>query len=150
MVEPKIVIVDPYHPVLGMFTSQIALRLIEQAGSTVTQGIMGRAWIQDPKVLMLAVLNEKHHIIGHAVATIDGDKAFLLQPRLDEPTTNDTTGELISLVDKWITEYNKKIEGSEVAIDGITLVAKRSDPKWAKKYDFETVRYVMYRKLKGE
>lgn len=153
MISVKILRVEPYHPQLGLLMPQIAQRLLDSTvvGDSGVFNLMSRAWAGDPRILILACLNDKGQIKGHAVSYIDSDQAFLLQPRIDEPTDKDTTGDFIALVEQWIAEYNETIGKSALGhIQGITLLAKRSDPKWAKKYGFETVLYQMHRKLKGE
>jgi len=156
MTSLQIIALDPYHPVLGLLVPQVAQRLLESAKQMSIEGdseetviaALARLWAKDPTVLMLACVDTEGHVKGHAVASIEGNSAFLLQPRIDEPTDNDMTGELIHVVEQWIKDYNASV-GREV-VSGVTLIAKRSDPKWAKKYDFETIRYFMFRKLKGE
>jgi len=157
MISVKILRVEPYHPQLGLLMPQIAQRLLDNvkqlggAGDSGILNLMSRAWAGDPTVLVLACLTDKGQIKGHAISYIDGNQAFLLQPRIDEPTDKDTTGDLIALVEQWIAEYNEAIGIDNLGhIQGITLLAKRADPKWAKKYGFETVLYQMHRKLKGE
>lgn len=151
MISVKIIQVEPYHPQLGLLMPQIAQRLMTQLGDGPgVSALMSRIWGQDGTVLALACLNEKGQLKGHAVAYIEDNRAVLLQPRIDESTDKDTTGDLIALVEQWITEYNEAIGQLGHHIKGITLLAKRSDPKWAKKYGFETVQYVMHRELKGE
>ncbi len=154
MNELKIVRLDPYHPVLGLLVPQVAHRLLESvkqldvddSEDTIVHA-MSRLWNKDPTVLVLACIDNGGHVKGHAVATIEAGNAFLLQPRIDEPTERDTIGDLIGIVEDWVKDYNKQVG---TALHGLTLIAKRSDPKWAKKYGFETKYYVMVRELKGE
>jgi len=153
----KIVQLDPYHPVLGLLVPEVAHRLVERSKELDTEdseetiyNVLSRLWQRDPTVLMLACVDSAGKVKGHAIATIEQSKAFLLQPRIDEPSDQDTIGELISVVDNWVKEYNRAIPQTVQPVSDLTLIARRSDPKWAKKYGFETKYYVMVRDLKGE
>ena len=159
MISLKIVRLDPYHPVLGLLVPQVAQRLLDNTkqlglededSEATIHNTLSRLWSNDPTVLMLACIDSAGHVKGHAVASIEGNNAFLLQPRIDEPTDRDTIGDLIAIVDEWVKDYNKQVAELGRTIGGLTLIAKRSDPKWAKKYGFETKYYVMVRDLKGE
>ena len=156
MITLKTVRLDPYHPVLGLLVPEVAQRLLFRSKELGTEdseetiyNVLSRLWQRDPTVLMLACVDSAGHVKGHAVASIEQSKAFLLQPRIDEPSDHDTIGELIGIVDNWVKEYNVSAMGAHQPVSDLTLIARRSDPKWAKKYGFETKYYVMVRDLKG-
>lgn len=146
------VIVDPYHPQLGALAHLVSQRLVEDTQKigdeddfTVTS-LFSRLWALDPTVLVLAVLDsESGELVGYSAASIEGNQAFMMQPRFEKPTENDATGELLTIAERWIKDYNTAM-GAEL-ITRLTLVTRRFDPKWEKKYGFETKRYILTKKL---
>lgn len=155
MISVKIYKPEPYTEAGGFILANIANRLVDIATqhseslNSVT-GIISRLWALDPGVLALAALDNQGHIKGHAIGIIEGDTAYLLQPRVDEPTEGDTIGEFVALAEDWLKVYNSAVlgPGMGIVIPGLTLLARRADPKWMKKYNFSTVKYVMFKPLK--
>ncbi len=152
MISVKIVSPKPYTKAGSFILAEVANRIVDNAEehgedlSPLHQTI-GRAWVLDPGVLILAALSDKGLVKGHAVAGVSNGKAYVLQPRVDEPTENDTIGEFIALAESWLKLYNLQVLGDEGAIPRLTLLARRADPKWAKKYGFFTKQYVMEKEL---
>ena len=152
MISVKIVVPKPYTLAGGFLLAMVGLRLVDNANEhgedlSPLHQIIARAWIKDPGVLILAALDDKGLVKGHAAAAVSESKAYLLQPRVDELTENDTIGEFIALVEDWLKLYNLQVLGKEDAIPRLTLLARRADPKWAKKYGFFTKHYEMEKEL---
>ncbi len=152
MISVKIVSPKPYTKAGSFILAEVANRVIDNAeehGEDLSplHQIIARAWVLDPGVLILAALSNKGLVKGHAVAGVSDSKAYVLQPRVDEPTENDTIGEFIALAESWLKLYNLQVLGDEGAIPRLTLLARRADPKWAKKYGFFTKQYVMEKEL---
>ena len=152
MISVKIVSPKPYTKAGSFILAEVANRIVDNAeehGEDVSplHQIIARAWVLDPGVLILAALSDKGLVKGHAVAGISDSKAYVLQPRVDEPTESDTIGEFIALAESWLKLYNLQVLGGEGAIPRLTLLARRADPKWAKKYGFFTKHYVMEKEL---
>ncbi len=152
MISVKIVSPKPYTKAGSFILAEVANRVVDNAeehGEDLSplHQIIARAWVLDPGVLILAALSDKGLVKGHAVAGISDSKAYVLQPRVDEPTENDTIGEFIALAESWLKLYNLQVLGDEGAIPRLTLLARRADPKWAKKYGFFTKQYVMEKEL---
>ncbi len=152
MISVKIVSPKPYTMAGDLILAVVGGRIVDNAqehGEDVSplHQIIARAWVLDPRVLILAALSDKGLVKGHAVAAISDSKAYVLQPRVDEPTENDTIGEFIALAESWLKLYNLQVLGQEDAIPRLTLLARRADPKWAKKYGFFTKQYVMEKEL---
>ena len=152
MISVKIVVPKPYTLAGGFILAMVGFRLVDNAhehGEDLLplHQIIARAWVQDPGVLILAALDDKGLVKGHAAAAVSESKAYLLQPRVDEPTENDTIGEFIARAEDWLKLYNLQGLGKEDAIPRLTLLARRADPKWAKKYGFLTKHYVMEKEL---
>ena len=152
MISVKIVSPKPYTKAGSFILAEVGNRIVDNAeehGEDVSplHQIIARAWVLDPGVLILAALSDKGLVKGHAVAAISETKAYILQPRVDEPTENDTIGEFIALAESWLKLYNLQVLGQEDAIPRLTLLARRADPKWAKKYGFFTKHYVMEKEL---
>ena len=152
MISVQNVIVDPYHKQLGALAHVVSLKLAEDAkklgdedGFSVIN-TFARLWAQDPTVLVVASLDTKTgKLVGYAVASIEGNQAFLLQPRFEEPTDTDATGDLLSIVEQWVKGYNETM-GAKVVLK-LVLVTRRFDTKWTKKYGFGNPRYLMEKQL---
>ncbi len=152
MISVKIVSPKPYTKAGSFILAEVANRIVDNAeehGEDVTplHQIIARAWVLDPGVLVLAALSDKGLVKGHVIAGISDSKAYVLQPRVDEPTESDTIGEFIALAESWLKLYNLQVLEQENAIPRLTLLARRADPKWAKKYEFFTKHYVMEKEL---
>jgi len=152
MISVKIVSPKPYTQAGSFILAEVANRVIDNAGEhgedlSPLHQIIARAWVLDPGVLILAALSNKGLVKGHVVAGISDSKAYVLQPRVDEPTENDTIGEFIALAESWLKLYNLQVLGAEDVIPRLTLLARRADPKWAKRYGFFTKQYVMEKEL---
>lgn len=152
MISVKIVSPKPYTKAGSFILAEVANRIVDNAeehGEDVSplHQIIARAWVLDPGVLILAALSGKGLVKGHAVAAVSKTKARILQPRVDEPTESDTIGDFIALAESWLKVYNLQVLGQEDAIPRLTLLARRADPKWAKKYGFFTKHYVMEKEL---
>jgi len=151
MISVKIYKVDPYTRAGGFIVAEIAQRLIKQAhehGEPLDDilVLMSRIWAADPGVVFHAALDDKGVVKGYAIAAVESGSLFMFQPRVDEPTKGDTIGEFVALVEKWLKGYNSTV--SELNhIPGINLIARRADPKWAKKYGFTTTKYIMFKPL---
>lgn len=154
MISVKIYEPKPYTSAGGFILADLSNRLMESAkqhneSEASVRNLFTRLWALDPSVLALVALDDSGHVKGHALATIEGDSAYLLQPRVDEPTEEDTIGKFISLVEYWLKVYNSAVikQGIGIPISHLTLLARRADPKWAKKYGFETRKYLMEKEL---
>ncbi len=138
-----IIAVDPYDPNLGVLAWQLIPRLIETVEAigddvaTVKQ-FMGRLFAGDPNVVLVAAVTKSGVIKGFGAAQITNEMVIMIQPRLDEPTTNDAMAEMIQLIEDWAKSKDKTT---------ISLIARRLDTKWTKKFDFEVSRYVLVKEL---
>ncbi len=156
MISVKIYRPEPYTSAGSYILAEIGNRVVKLAqehGESVTPfvSMISRLWGLDPAVLALAALDGKGNVKGHALALLHEEAAYLWQPRVDEPTEGDTIGEFVTLAEEWLKVYNSAVvkEGLGVAIPGLTMLARRADPKWAKKYNFTTKHYEMFRPLGG-
>ncbi len=152
MISVKIVSPKPYTQAGSFILAEVGNRIVDNAeehGEDVMPlyGIISRAWSKDPGVLILAALSDKGLVKGHAVVAAVDQSVYLLQPRVDEPTESDTIGEFIALAESWLKLYNLQVLGQKDAIPRLTLLARRADPKWAKRYGFFTKQYIMEKEL---
>ncbi len=152
MISTRNIIIDPYHPQLGALAHMVAMRLARDAKRLGDEedfsvyNVLSRLCAKDPTILMIASLDAiGGNLVGYCVASIENTQVFVLQPHFDEPVDGDATGEVLSIVENWAKRYNESA-GVEL-ITRLTLVVRRYDPKWAKKYNFETRRYLLERKL---
>lgn len=137
--------IDPYHAILGMVIPELVKRLDEsfqalgdESGVTLT-GLMTRLWSRDPGILILAAVDEKGDIKGHAAAAQAPDKQIILvQPRQDEPAENDAVTEMLVEIERW---------AKELGAQQLTLVSRRYDSKWSKKHGFEIAQYVQTKEI---
>jgi len=146
MAALKVYRVDPRHPVIGALVHAVTQKVNDNGDFDGIWELVARMYRGDPGSLMLAALDSEGALQGYALASIEYPDVFLIQPRIDIPTDEDITGVFIGLVEKWVKGYNAANEG-QPPLEEISLIARRSDPKWAKKYGFRTVKYVMNKRI---
>jgi len=139
----SVVVVDPYHKVYGMLVPALIQRLLEAVeafgdGSNTVVEFMTRLHAGDKGAILLAAVTPAGKVKGYAAAGTNGSEVIMIQPRLDEPTSNDAIAEMIERIEEWAKSLGAK---------RITLISKRLDPKWQKKYDFDVARYVLTKEL---
>jgi hypothetical protein len=146
MTKVTIVRVDPYSKTYGLIIPAIvqkftdALSQLGDEDNTVASSFFPRLFGRDQGVLLLAAVEgATGSVKGFTAAATSADgQCLMLQPRLDEPTTNDAVAEMIELVEEWAASLGFK---------QLTMVARRADPKWLKKHGFEISRYIMTKEL---
>ena len=140
----RILQIDPYHKIYGMLVPILAQRLaesLEAVGDGTNEFLfqfMSQLWGKDPGVALVAAIDPQGNVKGHTAAQVQGTQAFFLQPRLDEPTENDAIGEMM----EWVENWAKGLKMTQ-----LTLVARRLDAKWSKKYGLEVSRYILTKEL---
>ena len=142
----RIIRVDPYHKQYGLLVPMVAQRLLESLqalgdeADIVGPQFLARLWAKDPGVLLLAAVDQTGQIKGFAAAMFNPHtrEFLLMQPRMDIPTENYSVGEMMQFVEDW---------ARSLQVTTLTLVAKRIDQKWQKKYGFEVVRYILQKEL---
>ena len=139
----SVVVVDPYHEVYGMLVPALIQRLLDAVeafgdGANTVTDFMTRLHAKDKGVILLAAVTNSGKVKGYAAAGTNGPEVIMIQPRLDEPTTNDAIAEMIEVIEEWAKKLNQK---------RLILVSKRLDTKWSKKYNFEVARYVLTKEL---
>lgn len=140
----KVLKVDPYHKVEGWLIPDLVQRLNESLqalgdeGGVTLVGFMTRLWANSG-VLLLAAVDEKGSIKGHAAAVTNGiGSVSIIQPRLDEPAENDAVAEMLAEIEVWAKEQG---------VSRITLVSRRYDAKWSKKHGFEITQYIQVKDI---
>src|SRR5262245_18048968 len=133
-----IVKVDPYHKIYMLPLVQIVPRfgeIMEQLGDetgAVALNFFPRLWARDAGVLLLAAVDPDTGLVkGFTAAGDVGGECVMLQPRLDEQTENDAVSEMIEAVETW---------AKGLGFRELTMISRRSDPKWMKKHNFEIAR----------
>lgn len=144
-IKVKILRIDPYHKINVLAIPEIVQKfgdalsqLGDDQGVVVTQ-FFSRLFARDPGVLLLAAIDpDSGRVKGFTAAATSADGCLMLQPRLDEPTQNDAVKEMVDTVEEW---------AESLGYTELTMIARRFDAKWNKKYDFEISRYIMVKKL---
>lgn len=143
MALSKVVIIriDPYHKVYGQLLPQVLQRLIEGISSMgddprVITLFNTKLAAGDPNVILLAAVDTKGQVKGYCAAEVQNGVALVMQPHMDEPTSNDAIAEMFDTLEDWKAE--RKVVKS-------TLVVKKLDSKWLKKYGYRIERYVLSR-----
>lgn len=145
-INVKVVRVDPYHKVYVLAIPEIVQKfsdVLSQLGDEegiVSAQFFSRLWAKDKGVLLLAAIDpETGRVKGFTAAATSADgQCLMLQPRLDEPTQNDAVKEMVEAVEEW---------AQSLGFTQLTMIARRFDAKWNKKFNFEISRYVMVKEL---
>jgi len=135
---------DPYNMQHAWLIPNLIPRLIDvanaidMAGAQMVPSLLSRLYAKDPAVIVMVAVTDKGDIKGQGCAVITDGKAFILHPKMDEPSANDAVGEMLHAIEAWAVE-----RGAPVA----TLLTSREDPKWLKKYGYGTTQYVSTKSL---
>lgn len=141
----RILQIEPYHKIYGLLIPQLAQRLMEGLAAlgddNVLPQFMSRLWLRDPGVLLLAAIDSAGQIKGYTAAMhqAGSNEIVFLQPRMDEPTENDAVAEMIDWIERWSNTFKA---------EWLTLIARRVDAKWSKRFGFEVTRYILQREVK--
>ena len=159
--EPvSLVILDPYHPAIGVLTPIAARRIFDMATSHTQEidatqqvkAIMTRLWAQDPTVAVVLMVDKNGVVVGHAVASIESDGVnswvFISQTKADV-AVGDAVDRCLALAESWAQEYNRVrlIPAGRRPVTHLLMASHRSDLAWQRRMNFETVRHVMARQI---
>lgn len=144
-----VVRVDPYHPSLGVLAPLVAARMVEYAKAHTpevdpgqfTANLMSKVWGRDLDIIVLAVVNEKGHLFGHVVATLQdygAEKWVMVIQTKQDADVGDAIVRAMQDLEAW---------GRENGAQRLLLSSHRADSKWQKKYGFKTHRYLMTKSL---
>lgn len=138
------IIVDPYHEHYVYLLPGVIKRLkamleqMEEDSMTILPQFLARLVMRDRGVLLLAAVDQTGKDVGVAAASVDNGQVLILQPKLDVPSENDAVKEMMDAIESWA-----KSQG----VEQLTLVTRRFDPKWTKKFNFEVSRYILSKDL---
>lgn len=144
MTPVKVIKVDPWHKVYGYLFTEVLQKVAESMHSIgdedgATAAMFGSLVVKkDPGAIMLAAVDPTGHVKGVAAACIFGGEATIIQPRLDVPTENDAVKEMMDILEDW---------ADNAGFDRLTLITRRIDQKWTKKFGFEVSRYILQKEL---
>lgn len=146
MIKTKVLRIDPYHKINVLTIPEIVQKfgdVLSQLGDdqgVVATQFFSRLFAKDPGVLLLAAIDpDSGRVRGFTAAATSADgQCLMLQPRLDEPTQNDAVKEMVEAVEGW---------AESLGYTQLTMIARRVDSKWLKKYGFEVSRYIMTKEL---
>jgi|SRR5262245_4277335 len=142
--DAMVVKVDPYDPLTGLLVPFVAQRIIEtskllapeSSPDSVARGVLPRLYQGDPSQLVLAILNEDNHVVGHAVAQMGMDHgacwATVMQIRADQ---NVGLGQKAAL--DAIRQWAQRLGATK-----LVLVTGRGDKGWEEEYGFRLSRQV--------
>ena len=154
--------VDPYHPVTGLLVPFLCRRIMDMAASRqeerdpqqFTRDIMSRLWAQDPSLGVLAMLDEKGRLVGHAVATIETDGKnhwlFVQQTKADGDV-GDAVDRAMGEAKGWAAQVSERLvtAGFRPITKGL-MVTTRSDAAWQRRHKLKAIRHVMEFELTEE
>lgn len=148
--QVRVIQADPYHPVLGVMMHPLAQRVIDYARvhapetdpKAFARQYLPAIYLDDPSVLLLALVDEQATIVGHVLASMVGDGvnkwAVIVQYRADG-SVGDAGLVALDFVQRW---------AEAAGTSTVVLTVRNEDDKWEKR-GFKTVRHV-YLREKGE
>lgn len=158
--EVQLVGLDPYDPVTGMLIPFVTQRILQFAREyseemdpeQTARVIMSRLWTRDPTIAILAFVQGRSKLVGHAVATVESDGVnswvFVSQVKVDG-NVGDAVLRAIEVADQWAQAYSSRYlePNGQRPITRMTMATHRSDRAWIKRCGFETERSVMGREV---
>ena len=148
--EPVVVVVDAYHPVIGRVVPYVIQRVIEYGKTaspelpehlTASQVLMALAK-RDPTVMVLAFVDKTNwQVVGHLVATLDGtqDKKYvsIVQYRADG-NIGEAGKKAVQQVEDW---------ARGVGAENIVLIAAGNQGDRWKERGFTPIRTVLRKEI---
>lgn len=146
LLEPDVFSNDPRLGLLFVYMAQRILEFAKGYPSEVppekfAETMVARLVMKDPQVKCVLIVTEQGQVIGHLLATIEGNMdskwVFCWQAQVDEPHT----GSLDQAMEMGI-QWGKQHGCTSI------LMATQIDPEfWVKRYGFSSLRTVMSRPL---
>ena len=151
MAAPKVhvVVVDPYDARAGLLVPAVTQRIRafcaqymdEVDPDAFTRATMVQLWAQNPRLAIVALVNDEGKVVGHAVASIEesGEKVrvFISQCQADG-NVGDAVKRAIALADAW---------GRKHGATHMAMSTQRDDGAWERRYGFKTQRHLMVRMI---
>jgi len=157
----RLVPLSPYDGKTGLllpFVLERIRRMARERASeldpdTAVANIGGRVYGQDPSIALLAFLNEKSELVGHAVATIETDGTntwvFVSQVGMDPGDWGDAVVQAMEVADDWARRYSEQIliPRGRKPVERMLMATHRDDKGWIKRYGFKNHRTIMVRDI---
>lgn len=161
MAKATPVILDPYDGKTGLLLPFLLERVRDMARehqpetdpTQVMANIGSRVYNGDSRIKVLAFVDDRGKLVGHAVAMIETDGRnhwlFVHQLRMDPGEWGDVVTRATKLAESWAQEYSEKALAPR-GLPPITLMVMathRDDKAWHRKHGWATFRHVMKRDI---
>lgn len=142
----RVIKADPFHNTVGLVMPAITQRVIDYAKQhvpecdpvNVAKNLLTPLYAQDPRILVLALVDERATVVGHVIASLqsDGVKTWvnIVQYRADG-NVGDAGLDALETVDRW-ARANKATS--------VLLVTTSDDKRWDKR-GYEPTRIIRHR-----
>lgn len=156
----RLVPLQPYDGQTGLLIPFVLERVKkmarERAGEMdpgqFTMNVGARVYRGDPSIALLAFLDEKSVLVGHALATIESDGTntwvFVSQVSMDPGDWGDAVVQAVRICDDWAGRHSEALVArGRKPITEMMMATHRDDKGWIKKYGFKTRRTLMVREI---
>jgi len=163
MAAPKVRLVplDPYDGKTGVLIPFVLDRIRTMAlthnregdPDQAMVGIGSRVYNQDPSIKLVAFLDERSKLVGHAVASIETDGVrhwlFISQVGMDPGEWGDAVVRALEMADQWAQDFSTAylLPRKKEPIREMLMATKRDDRAWQRKFGFQFLRYIMVREI---
>jgi hypothetical protein len=136
--------VDPYDPSAGFLVPFVVQRVLDSAKSqspetsseAVAKAVMTRLYQGDPTQLVLALVNDKSQVVGHAVAQLGMDQsscwATVLQIKAD-PGVGNGQKTAMEAIQTWAQKNGAT---------KLVLITGKGDKGWEDEFGFKLYRQI--------
>lgn len=161
--SPKAVpiLVNPYDGKTGLLIPFILERIRKMAGERASElspdrvmlNVGARVYAGDLMMALLAFLDEKGTLVGHALATIESDGVnswvFVSQVGMDPGDWGDVIARAIGIAEAWARAFSEEqlLPRGRKPITEMLMATTRDDKAWQRRYGFKTRRYIMGRTI---
>ena len=145
----QVVPVDPYDPTLGLLIPGLTQRLLETSAKVMPEGdpekatrsVMLALYAKDPKLKVLAVVQDGKRLVGHAVGSLLTDETHvwvLVSQLRADGNVGDAMKQIIAQYDEWGRRYGAR---------HMALVTGPGEKGWEDELGFKTVRRNVLREI---
>ena len=159
--KARVVPLDPYDGKTGVLVPFVLDRIRKMAATHNCEvdpdqamvGIGSRVYNQDPSIKLIAFLDERSKLVGHAVVSIETDGVrhwvFVSQTGMDPGDWGNSVLKAMEWTDQWAQEFSDKylLPRKKEPIREMLMATRRDDRAWQRRFGFQFLRYVMIREI---